>query len=225
MLTVIRIAAIATFVPALLSHSAIAMMRRQGSLDDVIVLDLSFDKFSVTEKFRVDDPFGLSKALTDNPSIGTVVLDSITSYTMLGTETSSLQSNEIWHLELTEDNVDVSSCVTGRWCTPMKSRMFSEKSGPEFTWNYDAETLTGEGIADWYAAWLTNGGKKIPLPGQKALNKELKAILQIDESIANRIFWYAEYEVGKRHCWDVTPEDVANVIDKVLKEQETNNAV
>ncbi|CAM6001459.1 unnamed protein product [Sphagnum balticum] len=212
--------------------------------DDIIVLDLSYEHFSVTEKFRSDDPFGLVKALTDNPSIGTVVVDSITSYMMLATEQAvkiqstdrnkvsieqpgqggysvrnnislrlfvcimrltkklnrhfialthegspinddkgnlesippalsgnlmnqiGLQTNEIWHLELTEKGQRRILVRPGRWCKPMKSRMFSEKSGAEFVWNYDAETLQGEGIEQWYEKWLANGGKKIMLPGQ-----------------------------------------------------------
>jgi len=48
----------------------------------------------------------------------------------------------------------------------MKSRIFLSAEA-EFKWSYDADTQKGEGIAEWYRAWQSNGGKKIPLPGGK----------------------------------------------------------
>lgn len=50
---------------------------------------------------------------------------------------------------------------------PMKTRMFSIKEEVEFVWEYDAEARSGDGIAEWYAAWKENGYKKVPLPKAK----------------------------------------------------------
>ena len=46
---------------------------------------------------------------------------------------------------------------------PMKTRLFNADR-PQFAWHFDANTLIGEGIADWWEAWKQNGGKKIDLP-------------------------------------------------------------
>jgi hypothetical protein len=46
----------------------------------------------------------------------------------------------------------------------MKTRMFDATKEPEFKWQFDAETLTGDGIATWFNQWCNNGGKKIPIP-------------------------------------------------------------
>jgi len=76
-----------------------------------------------------------------------------------------LRFNEVLHLR--DDGKDrwiaVRPC---RMRKPMKSRIFLSAEA-EFKWSYDADTQKGEGIAEWYRAWQSNGGKKIPLPGGK----------------------------------------------------------
>lgn len=58
---------------------------------------------------------------------------------------------------------------------PMKTRMFSIKEDVEFVWEYDAETRSGDGIAEWYEQWKANNFAKIPLPKpKKAPAKEKK---------------------------------------------------
>ena len=46
---------------------------------------------------------------------------------------------------------------------PMKTTMFNADA-QEFEWKYNADTLTGEGIADWFNRWAENGGNKISAP-------------------------------------------------------------
>lgn len=58
-----------------------------GVRDDVVVLDLSGQKHTITEKFKSDDPFNLSKVLTDEANnISTVIVDSLTSYSQYAVE-------------------------------------------------------------------------------------------------------------------------------------------
>jgi hypothetical protein len=42
--------------------------------------------------------------------------------------------------------------------------MFKTDGDSFFTWSFNPETWKGEGIGDWYKAWVDNGGKKIALP-------------------------------------------------------------
>ena len=47
---------------------------------------------------------------------------------------------------------------------PMKTRMFDTTGAPEFEWKFDSTKMTGDGIAQWYDAWIANGKKKLKLP-------------------------------------------------------------
>jgi hypothetical protein len=59
-----------------------------GPRDDVLILDLSNQKHTITEKFKTDDPFNLSKVLGDESNgIDTVIVDSLTSYSQYAVET------------------------------------------------------------------------------------------------------------------------------------------
>jgi len=71
--------------------------------------------------------------------------------------------SEIWNVSDTgrERRIAVRNC---RWRKPMKSRMFITSGDPEFVWDFDADKLEGEGIAEWFERWKENGGKKIGLP-------------------------------------------------------------
>lgn len=100
----------------------------------------------------------------DKPTVnddGAVMFISI----MLGSSLNQqvpLKINETWWLF---DNgkartIAVRPC---RQRQPMKSRIFRTDKGPEFVWNFNADTLTGEGIAEWYDRWV-KAGTKIPLP-------------------------------------------------------------
>lgn len=85
---------------------------------------------------------------------------------MLGSsliEQVPIRLSEIWNLTDTgeERRIAVRNC---RWRKPMKSRMFITSGEPEFVWNFDADKLEGEGIAEWFDAWKKNKGRKIPLP-------------------------------------------------------------
>ena len=73
-----------------------------------------------------------------------------------------LRFNECWHLSDTgtERRIAVRPC---RLRKPMKTRLFGADK-PEFVWHYNSDTQVGEGIADWYHAWQSSGGKRLPLP-------------------------------------------------------------
>lgn len=74
-----------------------------------------------------------------------------------------LRFNEVWWLCDTgkERHIAVRPCRARK---PIKTRMF-DATKAEFRWDYDANTLKGEGIATWFEAWKKNGGKKLTLPG------------------------------------------------------------
>lgn len=58
---------------------------------------------------------------------------------------------------------------------PMRTRMFRLDQGPEFDWEYNADTQDGATVAEWWELWKKYGNK-LPLPGTKeyeAMKKEL----------------------------------------------------
>ncbi|CAB4163267.1 AAA domain containing protein [uncultured Caudovirales phage] len=73
--------------------------------------------------------------------------------------------SEIWHMEDTGRERKVYFRNHGVK-KPMRSRMFVPNTDGQtsFTWTYDQEKQTGEGIADWYTAWQANGFNKVPAP-------------------------------------------------------------
>ena len=74
-----------------------------------------------------------------------------------------IKLSEVWHLEDPGKSRKL-TIRSSRMKRPMKSRMFLQNAGHEFTWNFDAETWEGDGISDWYQKWVDGGGKKLPLP-------------------------------------------------------------
>ena len=74
-----------------------------------------------------------------------------------------IKLSEVWHLQDTgrEHKISIRSSTMKK---PMKSRMFSTSGKSDFTWKFDPETWTGEGIETWFDRWVENGGKKISLP-------------------------------------------------------------
>lgn len=54
--------------------------------EDVVALDLSGKTHLITERLKDDNPFQLEQVLRDNPSIETVVFDSLTAFSMLATD-------------------------------------------------------------------------------------------------------------------------------------------
>ena len=75
----------------------------------------------------------------------------------------ALRFNEIWYMQSIskERRLHVRAHSTIK---PMKTRMFTPAESDYFNWNYDADALVGDTLADWWMAWNDNGGKKIPLP-------------------------------------------------------------
>lgn len=81
--------------------------------------------------------------------------------------------SEIWHV------TDMGNALTGpnkgkpvhriairpsRGRSPMRTRMFETSKDVEFDNTYNAETGTGDGIAEYYARWRDSGFEKLPLP-------------------------------------------------------------
>lgn len=61
--------------------------------NDVFVLDLSGDPYGITKKFEMTDPFGITKTLKENPTIQTIVVDSLTAYTDLALQAAVAATN------------------------------------------------------------------------------------------------------------------------------------
>lgn len=74
-----------------------------------------------------------------------------------------IKLSEVWHLEDTGKEHKI-SIRSSRLRKPMKSRMFRTDGDSSFSWSFKPESWEGEGIGDWYKAWVDNGGKKIALP-------------------------------------------------------------
>lgn len=74
----------------------------------------------------------------------------------------ALALNEVWWMTDTgkERKIAVRPCRTRK---PMKSRMF-DGTGLEFTWKYNADKWSGDGIETWFKAWQENDGRKLSLP-------------------------------------------------------------
>jgi hypothetical protein len=93
----------------------------------------------------------------------------VLSITMMLSENTAkqvgLRLNEVWWMNDSNGvrEISVRPCQMRK---PMKTRLFvSDKT--TFTWHFDPATMTGEGIADWFAAWQSNNGNKIALPSVK----------------------------------------------------------
>jgi hypothetical protein len=75
-----------------------------------------------------------------------------------------LRINEVWHLADADGRSRWISVRPHTRTKPMKTRMFDTSSATRFVWHFNADTMLGEGIADWWHAWQENGGKKLALP-------------------------------------------------------------
>jgi hypothetical protein len=75
----------------------------------------------------------------------------------------SLRFNEVWHMQDMGNKRHIHIRAHGRY-KPMKSRMFLSNGATSFVWEFDADTLQGDGIAEWMTKWQANGGRKISLP-------------------------------------------------------------
>jgi hypothetical protein len=74
-----------------------------------------------------------------------------------------IKLSEVWYLEDTGKERRI-SIRSSRLRKPMKSRMFIQGADNTFIWKFNPESWTGEGIEDWYNAWVKNEGKKLKLP-------------------------------------------------------------
>lgn len=91
-----------------------------------------------------------------------------TSITMILSENLAnqigLRINEVWHLADADGVARIISVRPHTKMKPMKTRMFDADTATKFSWHFNANTMLGEGIADWWHAWQENGGKKLALP-------------------------------------------------------------
>ncbi len=78
----------------------------------------------------------------------------------------SMYFNEVWYMKDTGSARQIYVRPHGV-IKPMKTRMFDASKAAGFTWHYNADELSGEGVVDWFGQWQNNGGKKIPLPTKK----------------------------------------------------------
>lgn len=77
--------------------------------------------------------------------------------------------SEVWHM----CDVDGKRRImvrNGRMRSPIGSRMFQTTGPGEFEWHYNADTFSGEGIADWWKRFKETG-RKIAVPGPVATKK------------------------------------------------------
>lgn len=84
---------------------------------------------------------------------------------MLGSSLSQqapVNISEVWHMRDTGTERQIAVRPFGAY-RPMGTRMFDTTKATRFVWKYNAVTQQGEGIEQWYNAWLEATGK-IPLP-------------------------------------------------------------
>lgn len=128
-----------------------------------LVLRAATTMLAITARLKRNLIFTTHEASPQTDDLGNII-----SITMILSENLAnqigLRINEVWHLADTSTDARVISVRPHTRMKPMKTRMFNAGNAQKFTWHFDANTLVGEGIADWWHAWQENGGKKIPLP-------------------------------------------------------------
>jgi hypothetical protein len=70
---------------------------------------------------------------------------------------------EVWHMQDTGKARLIRVRPDG-FFRPMKTRMFQTNGPARFKWQFNPETLEGEGIATWYQRWKDNNYRKIAVP-------------------------------------------------------------
>lgn len=76
---------------------------------------------------------------------------------------AAIKMSEIWWLsdDGKQRKIAVRPKATRKF---MKSRMWNTSTAQDFTWNYDADNMKGDGIATWFDQWKKGGGRKLTLP-------------------------------------------------------------
>jgi hypothetical protein len=129
---------------------------------NALVLGTATTMLAVTAKMNRNIIFTTHEGSPDTDEDGHVQSITMILSTNLANQIG-LRINEVWHLRDTDGKQRTISVRPHSRYTPMKTRLF-DADKPQFPWHFDANTLLGEGIADWWDAWKNNGGKKIPLP-------------------------------------------------------------
>lgn len=128
-----------------------------------LVLRAATTMLSITAKLGRNLIFTTHEASPQTDDLGNVISISMILSENLANQIG-LRINEVWHLADVDGKARVISVRPHTRMRPMKTRMFDPGNAAKFTWHFDANTLVGEGIADWWHAWQENGGKKLPLP-------------------------------------------------------------
>lgn len=131
---------------------------------NAIVLGVATTMLAVTAKCNRNIIFTTHEGSAERDENGNVTSITMILSTNLANQIG-LRINEVWHLRDTDGRQRTISVRPHSRYVPMKTRMFNA-TAPQFAWHFDANTLIGEGIADWWAAWKDGMGKKIPLPSQ-----------------------------------------------------------
>jgi len=129
---------------------------------NAIVLGVATTMLAVTAKCGRNIIFTTHEGSAERDDDGNVTNITMILSTNLANQIG-LRINEVWHLRDTDGKQRTISVRPHSRYVPMKTRMFNADK-PQFPWHFDADTLIGEGIADWWTAWKEGQGKKIPLP-------------------------------------------------------------
>jgi len=125
-----------------------------------LVLQAASTMLGITAKLRRNIIFTTHEGAPDVEDDGNITM-------ILSTNLANqigLRINEVWHLADLNGTSRVISVRPHTRMKPMKTRMFRADHLVKFNWYYNANTNTGEGIADWWHAWKENSGNKIDLP-------------------------------------------------------------
>ena len=141
-------------------HEAVQRVRTQRNQ---IVLGTATTMLQLTARLKRNIIFTTHEGSPDLDDSGKVESITMILSTNLANQIG-LRLNEVWHLRDDDGRTRTISVRPHSKLKPMKTRLFNADR-PQFPWHFDANTLIGEGIADWWAAWKANGGQKLALPG------------------------------------------------------------
>jgi hypothetical protein len=136
-----------------------------ASRPDVLVADLSNQKYSIVERFKTDDGLGIGKVLSDpDANISTVVVDSLTAYSQLAVEAAIANTKGATLERPSPGAYGARNALTLRLVTGMLRLTSLHNKNIIFTSHEDAAVTDDEGHVLYITMML--GGK---LPDQAAL--------------------------------------------------------
>lgn len=96
-----------------------------------------------------------------NEEGATIEVPSILTSTLI--EPIALSLSEVWWMDDTGKERKI-AVRPARLRKLMKTRMWNASATPEFVWKYDAETMKGDGINEWFEQWKALDGHKLAVP-------------------------------------------------------------